>query len=173
MSGRTTPSEERPDASGLQIAIVAARFNGRISERLVEGARVCLTEHGAPEPDQVWVPGAFELPPACRALALAAPPADPMAAAIPHAAPRRRYDAIVALGCVIRGETAHFDFVAGEAARGLMDVQVQTGTPIGFGVLTTEDEAQADARAGGALGNKGHDAALAAIHMAILLRRLR
>lgn len=101
------------------------------------------------------MPGSFEIPLACMALAEAG-----------------RVDAIVALGCVVRGETAHFDYVAGEASRGLMDVMLETGIPVGFGILTTEDEAQALARSGGEVGNKGEDAAASAVRMASLLRAL-
>jgi 6,7-dimethyl-8-ribityllumazine synthase len=145
-----TPAEGI-DASGLRIAVVAARFNGTITEKLVDGARACLIDHGAQDEPAVWVPGAFELPLASAGLA-------------------HDHDAVVALGCVIRGETPHFDFVAAECARGLMTVMLQTAVPVAFGVLTTEDEAQARARAGGAVGNKGYDATLTAIEMALLMR---
>lgn len=155
MPGKTIPPSERPDASKLRVAVVVARFNADITEALLDGALRCVKECGAPDPDQVWVPGAFELPLACKRLAAAG------------------YDAIVALGCVIRGETAHFDFVAGEASRGLMQVQLSSGIPIGFGLITTEDHAQAVARAGGAHGNKGYDAAMAALEMAVLLQTMR
>ena len=173
MAGRTTPPSERPDASEMRVAVVGARFNADITEALMDGALRCLKECGAPDPDLVWVPGAFELPLACRELAVAPSPTDVLASALARAAgPSRRYDAIVALGCVIRGETAHFDLVAGEASRALMQVQLETGVPIGFGLVTTEDHEQAVARAGGQHGNKGYDAAMAALEMAATLRKI-
>ena len=177
MSGRMTPSEEL-DASGLSFAIVWARFNDRVTERLLEGARKAFAEHGAEEPYELDVPGAFELPWACKVLL--APPAD-RSAEVARGVGRMfgagrgkltSVDGVVALGCVIRGDTPHFDFVAGECARGLMDVQIATRVPIAFGVLTTDTEEQALARAGGAKGNKGYDAALVAIEMARLSREL-
>lgn len=154
MPGRTTPPPEAIDAGRFRLAVVAARFHLEIVERLVEGALDCLAKHGAPDVGVDWVPGSFELPLACRERARAA-------------------DAVIALGCVVRGETPHFDYVAGECARGLMDAMLDTGTPIAFGVLTTETLAQAEARAGGAVGNKGWDAAETAIEMADLMSRLR
>jgi 6,7-dimethyl-8-ribityllumazine synthase len=141
----------------LRIALVASRFNAEVVDRLVQGAVDALVAHGA-DPDSlelVRVPGAFDLPPVARRIALSG-----------------RCDAIVALGAVIRGETAHFDFVAGECAAGLARVASETGVPVAFGVLTTDDEAQAMARAGGNEGNKGADAALAAVELASLLRKL-
>lgn len=155
MSGRTNPSEGL-DATGLTFGVVAARFNQHITEKLVEGARAALAHVNA-DGVELWVPGAFELPLACRKLAEAP----------------RALSGIVALGCVIRGETAHFDYVAGECARGLMQVQLDTLVPIGFGILTTEDEAQALARAGGEHGNKGYDAAMAAVEMVRAMDALR
>lgn len=133
-----------------RVAVVVSRYNQLVTERLLDGARVRLGELGveAAAIDVVWVPGAFELP-----LAAAA------------AAGSGRYRAIVALGCVIRGETAHFDYVAGEAARGLQSVALSYRVPIGFGVLTTETFEQAVDRAGGAAGNKGAEAAEAALRM--------
>ena len=142
---------------GRRIAVVASRFNEDITAKLLEGAVECLVRHGVhlQDVDVVWVPGAWELPAA----------ADRLLAS-------DRYDALVAVGAVIRGETPHFEFVAGEAARGLAALQREYAVPIGFGVLTTEDDAQAEARAGGAHGNKGWDAALAALEMADLFSRL-
>lgn len=133
-----------------RVAVVVSRYNQLVTERLLDGARARLGELGveAAAIDVVWVPGAFELP-----LAAAA------------AAGSGRYRAIVALGCVIRGETAHFDYVAGEAARGLQSVALSYRVPIGFGVLTTETFEQAVDRAGGAAGNKGAEAAEAALRM--------
>ena len=136
------------DASGLKFAIVVARFNSGITEKLLEGARGALTGAGAAGIAVFHVPGAFELPLAAKWLA--------------HGG----YDAIIALGAVIRGDTPHFDFVAGEAARGLQQVALECNIPVAFGVLTTDDVAQAEARAGGQHGNKGFDAAMTAIEMA-------
>jgi len=138
------------DPRGLRIAVVVARFNEPITTKLLEGARKAL--EGA-DVDVSYVPGAFELPYAALVLARAESDEEP-------------YDAIVALGCVIRGGTPHFEYVAGEAARGLQLVALETGVPVAFGVLTTDDMAQAQARAGGALGNKGYDAAMTAVEMA-------
>jgi 6,7-dimethyl-8-ribityllumazine synthase len=135
------------DAKGLRFAIVVARFNSGITEKLLAGAQEALTKAGAKSVQVLWVPGAFELPFAARKLAKA-------------------FDAIVALGAVIRGETPHFDFVAGAAAQGVQQVMLETGTPVAFGVLTTNTLAEAEARAGGAQGNKGYDAAMTAIEMA-------
>ncbi|MBA2274804.1 MAG: 6,7-dimethyl-8-ribityllumazine synthase [Actinobacteria bacterium] len=145
------------DAGHLRIAVIAGRFNETISRRLVDGALDCLRRHGAAEDDiwLVWVPGAFELPMAARSIAVS-----------------KEVDAIVCLGAVVRGETPHFDYVAGSAARGIADAMAATGIPIAFGVLTTDDSAQAEARAGGKAGNKGFEAALAAIEMANLLTAL-
>lgn len=139
--------EWNADASGLRFAVVVARFNSGITEKLLTGAQEALTKAGAKAVSVFYVPGAFELPFAARKLAKA-------------------YDAIVALGAVIRGETPHFDFVAGTAAQGLQQAAIETGTPIAFGVLTTDTVEQAEARAGGAHGNKGYDAAMTAIEMA-------
>jgi 6,7-dimethyl-8-ribityllumazine synthase len=155
LAGRTTPPDVPLDATGLRFAIVAARFHHDITTMLVDGAVDCFEKNGAPDVPVEWVPGAFELPLAARALAEGRP-----------------VDAVVALGCVIRGETPHFEFVSAEASSGLMMTMLETGIPISFGILTTEDRAQAEARAGGSLGNKGWDAAEAAIEMARLMRRL-
>jgi 6,7-dimethyl-8-ribityllumazine synthase len=145
------------EAGTLRIALVAARFNADVVERLVKGAVDALVAHGASPGslEIVRVPGAFDIPPVARRIAASG-----------------RWDAIVALGAVIRGETAHFDYVAGECAAGLARVASDTGVPVAFGVLTTEDEAQALERAGGREGNKGADAALAAVELATLLRKL-
>jgi 6,7-dimethyl-8-ribityllumazine synthase len=133
------------------VAVVVSRFHESVTTRLLEGARDALRRHALPDShvDVVWVPGAFELPVAAEA-----------------AAASERYDVIVALGCVIRGETAHFEYVAGEAARGLGNVALAHRIAVGFGVLTTETLEQALARAGGAAGNKGFDAAEAALQTA-------
>ena len=147
-----------PTGAGRRFAVVASRFNETVTRPLAEGAVDALTRHGAAfdDVDVVWVPGAWELPMAVRQLASVG-----------------RYDGIVAVGAVIRGETPHFDFVAGEASRGLADVSAQFDVPVGMGLLTTDDMAQAEARAGGAHGNKGWDAAMATIEMVDLFDRLQ
>jgi 6,7-dimethyl-8-ribityllumazine synthase len=144
-------------AEGRRFAIVVSRFNEMVTDRLLVGARTCLHQHGAADldVDVVSVPGAWELPIAAKL-----------------AADTGRYAAIIALGCVIRGDTPHFDYVAGPAADGLARVSLSSGIPIAFGVLTTENAAQALARAGGREGNKGWDAALTALEMADLAARM-
>jgi 6,7-dimethyl-8-ribityllumazine synthase len=146
-----------PSGRGRRFAVVASRFNETVTQRLVDGALDALVRHGAAadDVDVVWVPGAWELPPAVRRLLAT-----------------ERYDAIVALGAVIRGDTPHFDYVAGEASRGLANASRDFETPIGFGLLTCDTMAQAEARAGGEHGNKGWDAALAALEMADLFDQL-
>jgi 6,7-dimethyl-8-ribityllumazine synthase len=141
----------------LRIAFVAARFNEFVVEPLIRGALDALKRHGVNEKqvEIVRVPGAFEIPIVLRRLALS-----------------RRYDALVALGAVIRGDTPHFDYVAGECAGGCSRVALESGVPVAFGVLTTDTVEQAIDRAGGKAGNKGADAALTAIEMVNLLRRL-
>jgi 6,7-dimethyl-8-ribityllumazine synthase len=141
-----------------RVAILVSQYNERVTTRLLDGALACCQEAGLP-PDAVdvcWLPGAFEL-----------------GAAAAVAAESGRYSAIVALGCVVRGETAHFEFVAGEAARGLAEVAVRHALPVAFGVLTTDTMDQALARAGGAAGNKGYEAAEAALRAADALIQLR
>jgi 6,7-dimethyl-8-ribityllumazine synthase len=147
-----------PRGAGRRVAVLASRFNESVTQKLVDGALGALTKNGvaAGDIDVVWVPGAWELPAAARTLLAS-----------------ERYDALVAVGAVIRGETPHFDFVAGESARGLADVTAESGVPLGFGLLTTESLDQALARAGGTHGNKGADAALAALEMADLLDQLQ
>jgi 6,7-dimethyl-8-ribityllumazine synthase len=144
-------------ASGLRVAVVAARYNSELVEQLIEGARVAWQgAGGAPEALRIArVPGAFELPLAAQALAL-----------------NGSCDAVVALGCVIRGDTAHFEYVAGECARGLQQVMLSTGVPVAFGVLTTENLAQAQERAAPGANNKGAEALQTALAMARLLRDL-
>jgi 6,7-dimethyl-8-ribityllumazine synthase len=144
-------------ARDLRFAFVAARFNDFIVEPLIRGALDALKRHGATEKqiEIVRVPGAFDIPIVARKLALS-----------------RRYDALIALGAVVRGQTPHFDYVAGECASGLARIALETGVPMAFGVLTTDTMEQAVDRAGGKAGNKGADAALAAVEMANLLRRL-
>jgi|SRR5436190_11871421 len=146
-----------PSGHGRRFAVVASRFNESVTQKLVDGALDALVRHGAvaDDVDVVWVPGAWELPSAVRRLLAT-----------------DRYDALVALGAVVRGDTPHFDYVAGEASRGLADAGAAFETPIGFGLLTCDTMAQAEARAGGEHGNKGWDAALAALEMADLFDRL-
>ena len=149
--------EGRPRGAGRRIAIVAARFNEVITRKLVDGALSGLTALGVTgdDVDVAWVPGAFEIPLVARRLALSG-----------------RFDGIVCLGAVIRGETAHFDLVANEAARGIADVARDTGIPVIFEVLAVENLAQAEDRAGGAHGNKGWEAAEAVLSMVSLLEEL-
>lgn len=145
------------DGSGLRFAIVVSRFNSLITERLLAGAMEALQQSGVPKEDVevVYVPGAFELPLAAKKLAA-----------------RGEYDALVAIGCVIRGETSHYDYVCSETARGVQLAQMDTGVPIMFCVLTCETQEQAMARAGGEHGNKGFDSGQAAIEMARLSQKL-
>jgi len=145
------------DGSGKRVGVIAARFNEVVTGKLVEGAVEGLKKHGVDEDriDVAWVPGAFELPLVARRLART-----------------ERYDALICLGAVIRGETAHFELVANEAARGIAEVAMDAGIPVIFEVLATEDLAQAEARAGGAHGNKGWEAAEAALEMAWLMDAL-
>ena len=144
-------------AGSRRLAIVASRFNELVVDKLVEGAAACLAAHGVAEDDVdvVWTPGAFEIPLVARRLASSG-----------------SYDAVICLGAVIRGETAHFDFVAGEAAHGIREAAEATGVPVAFGLLTTDTMEQALDRSGGKHGNKGWDAAVAALEMASLLEQL-
>lgn len=144
-------------AGGERIGIVVSRFNDLITERLLSGARACLLDHGVDEKDidVAWVPGAWELPLAAARLVSA-----------------RGCQAVIAIGCVIRGDTPHFDFVAGAAATGLSQVSASAGVPVAFGVLTTDTMEQALARAGGKAGNKGWESALAVLEMLDLFRSL-
>lgn len=147
----------RAAARGERIGIVVSRFNDMVTERLLAGARSCLIDHGVVDHDIVtaWVPGAWELPIAAQQLIT-----------------KRGCAAVVALGCVVRGDTPHFDYVAGAAANGLSHVAASTGRPVAFGVLTTDTMDQALARAGGRAGNKGWEAALAALEMLDLIGAL-
>lgn len=144
-------------AAGTRVALVCAKFNGGITERLLDGALEGLAAHGVPADavEVAWVPGAFELPLAAARLARS-----------------DRIDAVVALGAVIRGETAHFDYVAGQCAAGLQEVALTSGVPVVFGVLTTEDVDQALTRSDKGADNKGYEAAVTALEMADLLGRL-
>ena len=139
-----------PRGEGRRIVVVASRFNESITVPLAEGAVSTLVSKGVAfdDVDVVWVPGAWELPVAVR-----------------RALATGKYDAAVVVGAVIRGDTPHFDFVAGEASRGLMEASRDFEVPVGLGLLTTDTMAQAEARAGGAHGNKGEDAALAALEV--------
>ena len=142
---------------GLRIAVVASRFNQDVTERLLQGALDTLRAHGVSDEDVtvVWVPGSFEVPIVARKLATSG-----------------RHQAIVCLGAVVKKETAHFEYVAGEAARGIAAVGRETGVPTIFGILTTYNSQQALARSGGVQGNRGADAAEAAIRMANLMQQL-
>jgi len=145
------------DGAGRRIAVVAARFNEIVTGKLVDGAIAGLAKHGVLDEsvDVAWVPGAFEIPLVASRMARSG-----------------RYDAVICLGAVIRGETTHFELVATEAARGIAQVALETGVPVIFEVLATDDLGQAESRAGGAHGNKGWEAAAAALEMAWLLDRL-
>ena len=152
-----TPPAALPEAAGYRFAVIVSRFNPSITDALRRGAHDALTEAGA-KPDDIqvlMVPGAFELPQAARC-----------------AAETGRYDAIVCLGCVIRGETPHFEYISTAVAHGIMAAAGETGVPIAFGVLTTDTPAQAEHRAGPGRDNKGWEAAAAAIEMAVLFRNL-
>ncbi|MDQ3878542.1 MAG: 6,7-dimethyl-8-ribityllumazine synthase [Actinomycetota bacterium] len=145
------------DGRNLRVAVIGSRFNETIARSLMQGAVDCLRRHGVADQDitTIWVPGAFELPAAAKRLA-----------------DSKEVDAIVTVGAVIRGETAHFDYVAGHAAKGIGSIALESGIPVTFGVLTTENVQQAVDRAGGKLGNKGFEAALAALEMANLYAAL-
>jgi 6,7-dimethyl-8-ribityllumazine synthase len=147
-----------PRATGYRFAVVVARFNQEITARLRDGARDALTEAGAAatDVDVFDVPGAFELPQAARA-----------------AAESGRFDAVVCLGCVIRGATPHFEYISTAVAHGIQTASGETGVPMAFGVLTTDTAEQAEERVPAGRGNKGFEAAAAAIEMAVLVRQLR
>ena len=149
-----TESQGGFEAKGRRFAVAASRFNDVVVGQLVRGATSCLHKHGLATDDVevVWTPGAFELPLVAKRLAASG-----------------HYDAVICLGAVIRGETAHFELVAGEAARGIQQAALDTGVPVIFGVLATDDLEQALDRAGGKHGNKGWDAAMAAMELAGLL----
>jgi 6,7-dimethyl-8-ribityllumazine synthase len=143
------------DATGMRIAIVAGRFNDHITTPLLDGARATLSKAGLDDVPVHWVPGAFEIPLVAQRLATTG-----------------ACDAVICLGAVIRGDTPHFDYVAGECASGIMRVSLDTGVPVVFGVLTTDTIEQAIERAGTKAGNKGFEAASTAIELADLLRQL-
>jgi len=158
MSQAPQQFDSKLSAAGLRIAIVVSRFNSAVTGKLLEGAQEAIRHAGGDgkDVDVIEVPGAWELPLIAKTLA-----------------DRAKHDAIVCLGAVIRGDTPHFDFVAGEAARGIAAVSLEYQLPIAFGVLTTNTVEQANERAGGARGNRGFDAAMTAIEMTGLIRRLR
>jgi 6,7-dimethyl-8-ribityllumazine synthase len=146
---------DEPNGEGLRVGVVVARFNQAVTDGLLAGALEALDRHGVAddEVDVAIVPGAFELPLCAQRLAATG-----------------RYDALVCLGAIVRGETPHFDYVASEAARGVGEVSRRYDLPVSFGILTTDDMAQALARAGGGHGNKGYDAAVTALEMVHVLR---
>ena len=143
------------DATGMRFAIVAARFNSDVTEPLCAGAEKTLRDHGAADVHVAWVPGAYELPLVAKRFAQSG-----------------AVDAVVCIGAVIRGETAHFEYVAGECAAGITRASLDTGVPVAFGVLTVDDRVQAQERVGGREGHKGEEAAATAIEMVSLLRNL-
>ena len=153
----TTGYEGQLRGDGLRVGIAAARFNDFITERLLSGARDGLVRHGVDESSitVAWAPGAFELPLVAQRMAASG-----------------EYDAVICLGAVIRGATGHYEHVAGQCAAGIQRVQLDTGVPVVFGVLTTENVEQAIERAGTKAGNKGFESAMTAIEMADLLRQL-
>jgi 6,7-dimethyl-8-ribityllumazine synthase len=153
--GQDQPSAPLGDATALRFAVVVSRFNEAITGSLRDAATAALKEAGASAVQVLAVPGAFEIPQAARA-----------------AAESGRFDAIVCLGCIIRGETPHFDYIASAVAHGITDAAGETGLPMAFGVLTTDTVEQAEARSGPGHDNKGREAAAAAIEMAILYRSL-
>ena len=156
--GAQQPIEGELKAEGLRFAVIVSRFNNFITERLLAGALDALNRSGATQGsiDIIRIPGAWEFP-----------------ITVSAAMARSRYDAIICLGAVIRGDTPHFDYVAGQAAAGIAQVSLKSGIPVAFGVLTTNTVEQAIDRAGAKAGNKGFDAAITAIEMANLLRKLQ
>lgn len=151
--GKTIQGSHKAD--GLRFAVVVAKFNDLITERLLSGAKGTLEQNGAKTIDVYWVPGAFEIP----LMAL-------------KAAESKKYDGIVCLGAVIRGSTTHYEYVCNEAVKGIGHVNLQTGIPTSFGVLTVENLEQAFERAGSKLGNKGSEAALATLEMVNLIKTI-
>lgn len=145
-------------AKGLKFGIVASRFNDFITTKLVDGALDALKRHGAADADiaLAWVPGAFEIPLVAKRMAES-----------------KRYDALICVGTVIRGSTPHFDYIAAEVSKGIAQVGLSTGLPVIFGVITTDNIEQAVERAGTKAGNKGYDAAIAALEMANLMGKVR
>ena len=156
MSGYNTIAGKL-DASGLKTAIIASRFNDFVTARLIEGAVDCLLRHGSGETDitVIRVPGSFELPLAAKKTASSG-----------------KYDAVICLGALIRGQTPHFDYIAAEVTKGVAQVSLDTELPVTFGVITADTLEQAIDRAGAKAGNKGFEAALGAVEMADLLRQI-
>jgi 6,7-dimethyl-8-ribityllumazine synthase len=157
-TGRFKSVRDGLSTKGLRFGIIVSQFNDFVTHKLHDGALNCLKAHGitSSQVESFSCPGSFELPQVAN-----------------HLAATGRYDALICLGCVIRGETPHFKYVAGEAAHGIEQVALETGVPITFGVLTTDTPKQALERAGGKMGNKGWDAALSAIEVATLFRNIR
>jgi 6,7-dimethyl-8-ribityllumazine synthase len=153
--GEYSGFEGELDATGMRIAIAVARFNRDITDALLDGAQRTLEKYGAAQVDVVWVPGAFELPLVARKLAVSG-----------------ATDAVICIGAVVRGDTPHFEYVAGECAAGISRVTLDTGVPVVFGVLTVNTREQAFERLGGKEGHKGEEAAATAIEMVALLRAL-
>lgn len=153
-----TPRIFQESAASYRFALVVSRFNLTITEKLLEGAERCFREHGVPEKNRkvVFCPGAFELPQVAQRLAQ-----------------QKKWDAIICLGAVIRGDTPHFEYVCTETARGIQEVALRHSIPVVFGVLTTDNEQQAIERVGGQHGHKGWDAALTAMEMAVLFQSLK
>jgi 6,7-dimethyl-8-ribityllumazine synthase len=149
--------EGKLDAKNCKIAVVVSRFNSFMTQRMLDGAMDTLNRHGldTEKVDVLWVPGAFEMPLACKKLAQS-----------------KKYDGIVALACVIRGATPHFEYVSSEVSKGIANVMIETSVPIGFGVVTAENMEQAIERAGSKSGNKGSDAALSVVEMVNLLKQI-
>lgn len=145
------------NASGIRFAVVASRFNSFITEKLVDGATDSILRHGGSRNDiaTIWVPGSMELPLACK-----------------KAAESGQFDAVIAIGAIIRGATTHYDLVCGETAGGIMRVGLETSIPVTFGVITTDTIEQAIERSGTKAGNKGADAALAAVEMVNVIREI-
>lgn len=153
---QTETIEGNLSAAGLRLCILASRFNSFVVERLIDGALDCIRRHGGSGPTVVRVPGSWELPLAAQQLCRSG-----------------RYDALIVVGAVIRGGTPHFEYVAGEALKGLAQIALQTSVPIGLGVITTDTIEQAIERAGTKMGNKGWEAALSAVELANVLKAVK
>ncbi|QQR81542.1 MAG: 6,7-dimethyl-8-ribityllumazine synthase [Deltaproteobacteria bacterium] len=150
---------ENLSAKGLRFGIIVSRFNQHITSKLLEGAEKVLKEKSAKKIDTIWVPGAYEVPLAAQVMA--------------QKKGSKKYDALIALACVIRGDTTHYDYVCEGVSRGILDVSLKMNLPIAFGVLTTENNDQALERVGGRHGHKGEEAALTVIEMIKVLKDLR
>lgn len=149
--------EGKLNAANTRVAIVVSRFNSFMTQHMLDGALDALTRHGldTSKLDVVWVPGAFEVPLVCNRMAIS-----------------KKYDGIVALSCVIRGSTPHFDYVSSEVSKGIAQIMLQTGIPVGFGVITADNLEQAIERSGSKGGNKGAEAALSVIEMMDLVKQI-